>query len=102
MLLQTLFLVIFSLLLLFCVVPSSEGYRGSQAQGRRRLRKLLHQMWNPFAGGPAEPTGSPVIDAVIAKEPATLKAILVRNKKAADETDSDGNTALHIIAKRGH
>jgi len=59
-------------------------------------------MWNPFAGGPAEPTGSAAIDAVIAKEPATLKAILVRNKKAADETDSDGNTALHIIAKRGH
>jgi len=102
-----LLLLIFALLMLFAEGYQSAksgdsfGHHSSQARGRRRLRKQ-HQMWNPFAGGAAEPTGSAAIDAVLAKEPATLKAILVRNKSAADETDSDGNTALHIIAKRGH
>ena len=57
--------------------------------------------WNPFAS--PEPTGSTVLDAVQQKSASTLSAELARlGKQGANARDSSGNTAMHMIAKKGH
>lgn len=81
-------------------LPSPAARRAARSAARSKQDAPL-RLWNPFAAAP-EPSGSAVIDAVLAKQPATLKATLVRGKDAANEKDAAGNNAMHIIAKKGH
>lgn len=80
-------------------LPSPAERRRAQQHGRKNTVEA--RLWNPFAA--PEPSGSATIDAVLSKQPATLQANLARGgKDSANERDSDGNNAMHLIAKKGH
>ena len=97
------------LLLLRCVFVSTcvsvdaflplQAERASASRQKKRNHGL--NLWNPFAG-PPEPSGSAVIDAVLANKPDALKASIVRKTDSVNERDSSGNNAMHLIARLGH
>ena len=51
---------------------------------------------NPFQ----QKSGVPIIDAVIMKNNNLIKELISKGK--VNEVDSNGNTAMHIIARKGH
>ena len=96
------------IVLLLCVFVATcvsvDAFLPSPAERAARLKKRNHQevgLWNPFAG-PPEPSGSAVIDAVLANKSDALKASIVRKPESVNERDKNGNTAMHLIAKLGH
>jgi len=77
----------------------SVGRKGRVDQLTRR--HLFSSLLSRFRNDP--PTGVPIIDAVVGKQKASIDAILARNKDAVNDRDPVTlNTAMHIIAKRGH
>jgi ankyrin repeat protein len=85
---------------LFVVVSGFTSPRIKTVEKQQPQQRNLFS--NPFAS--PEPTGSALIDAVLTRQAASVKAVLARGgKEAANERDAaTGNTAMHFIARQGH
>lgn len=89
------------ILLTLVVLALCENSDAFLAPRERKTRiSSKNPMWNPFAA--TEPSGSSTIDAILTREPASIRAALARSKSAVNEKDSKGSNAMHVIAKLGH